>query len=91
MVYVIFCHIATVKDLVKHNYDYLIVNMDAEVVTRLMVTQQLLNEDIVKDAVSDNQTNYLISQQEQTLYSFSQMLKTNDSHKHIGAMLIKGK
>ena len=69
--------------------------MDAEVVTQLMVTQQLLNESIVKDAVSGYQKNSLILQQlelmnEQMLHSFGQLLLTNDGHKHIGTMLIDG-
>ena len=83
-------------DFVNHYFGYLSINMDADVVTRLMVTQQLLNEGTVKDAVSDYQKNYLILQQlgmmdEDTLYSFAQLLQTNDSHEHIGAMLIDGK
>ena len=69
--------------------------MDAKVhvVTQLMVTQQLLSEDIVKHAVSNFQKNSLILQQfammnEQTLFSFGQLLLTNEGQKHIGTMLI---
>ena len=71
--------------------------MDAEVVTQLMVTQQLLREDIVKDAFSNYQTNCLILHQLRkmdihTLVSFGELLQqTTDSHKHIGKMLIEGK
>ena len=70
--------------------------MDAEVVTQLMVTQQLLREDIVKHAFSNYQKNCLILHQLrkmdiQTLVSFSELLQTTDSHKHIGKMLTEGK
>ena len=92
----LFCHIATVKDFINHYYDYLSVNMDAEVVTQLMVSQQLLSEDIVMAASSDYQKNCLILQQVrqmnvQSLVSFSESLLTNDIQKHIGTMLIDGK
>ena len=92
----LFCHLATVKDFINHYYDYLSVNMDAEVVTQLMVSQQLLSEDIVMAASSDYQKNCLILQQVrqmnvQSLVSFSESLLTNDVQKHIGTMLIDGK
>ena len=89
-------NIAIVKGFINHYYDYLSVNMDAEVVTQLMVTQQLLREDIVKDAFSNYQKNCLILHQLRkmdihTLVSFCELLQTTDSHKHIGKMLIEGK
>ena len=92
----LFCHIATVKDFIDHYYDYLSVNMDAEVVTQLMVSQQLLSEDVVMAASSDYLRNCLILQQVrlmnvQSLLSFSDLLQANDSHKHIGTMLVDGK
>ena len=92
----LFCHIATVKDFINHYYDYLSVNMDAEVVTQLMVSQQLLSEDIIMAASSDYQKNCLILQQVrqmnvQSLVSFSESLLTNNVQKHIGTMLIDGK
>ena len=70
--------------------------MDAEAVTQLMVSQQLLSEDVVMAASSDYLKNCLILQQVrlmnvQSLLSFSEMLSTNDSHKHIGTMLVDGK
>ena len=91
----LFCYIATVKDFINHYYDYLSVNMDAEVVTQLMVSQQLLSEDIVMAASSDYQKNCLILQQVrqmnvQSLVSFSELLLTNDIQKHIGNILIQG-
>ena len=92
----LFRHIATAKDFINHYYDYLSVNMDAEVVTQLMVSQQLLSEDIVMAASSDYQKNCLILQQVrqmnvQSLVSFSESLLTNDVQNHIGTMLIDGK
>ena len=92
----LFCYTATVKDFINHYYDYLSVNMDAEVVTQLMVSQQLLSEDIVMAASSDYQKSCLILQQVrqmnvQSLVSFSKSLLTNDVQKHIGTMLIDGK
>ena len=92
----LFCHIATVKDFIDRYYDYLSVNMDAEVVTRLMVSQQLLSEDIVMAASSDHHKNTLILQQVrlmnvQSLVSFGELLLTNDSQKHIGTMFVDGK
>ena len=92
----LFCHIVTVKDFIDHYYDYLSVNMDAEVVTKLMVSQQLLSEDIVVAASSDYHKNCLILQQVrlmnvQSLVSFGELLLTNDSQKHIGTMFVDGK
>ena len=92
----LFCHIATVKGFIDHYYDYLSVNMDAEVVTQLMVSQQLLSEDVVMAASSDYLKNRLIIQQVrlmnvQSLLSFGKLLLTNDSQKHIGTMFVDGK
>ena len=84
------------KDFIDHYYDYLSVNMDAEVVTQLMVSKQLLSEDVVMAACSDYLKNCLILQQVrlmnvQSLLSFGELLKANDSHKRIGAMFVDGK
>ena len=84
------------KDFIDHYYDYLSVNMDAEVVTKLMVSQQLFSEDIVVAASSDYHKNCLILQQVrlmnvQSLVSFGELLLTNDSQKHIGTMFVNGK
>ena len=84
------------KDFISHYYDYLSVNMDAEVVTQLMVSQQLLSQDIVMAASSDYQQNCLILQRVglmnvQTLLSFGKLLLKSDSQEHIGTMLIDGK
>ena len=92
----LFCHTATVEDFINYYYDYLSVNMDAEVVTQLMVSQQLLNEDTFMAASSDYQKNCLILQQVtlmniQSLESFAELLLTSDSQNHIGKMLINGK
>ena len=70
--------------------------MDAEVVTKLMVSQQLLNENIVMAASSDYHKNCLILQQVrlmnvQSLVSFGKLLLTNDSQKYISSILIDGK
>ena len=88
--------VAIVRDFINHYYDYLSVNMDAEVVTQLMVSKQLLSEDVVKYSISSYQKNSLILQQvammsEQKLLSFAQLLLTSDSQNHIGTMLIDGK
>ena len=89
------CHIATVKDFINHYYDYLSVNMDAEVVTQLMVSRQLLSKETVMVASSDYQKSYLILEQltlmdVQSLVSFSELLLTNDSQDHIGKVLAYG-
>ena len=70
--------------------------MNAEVVTQLMVSQQLLSEDIVMAALSDYQKNCLILEQVtlmnvKSLESFAELLLTSDSQNHIGKMLINGK
>jgi len=70
--------------------------MDAELVAKMMVSQQLLSKDIVMAASSDYQKNCVILQQVrlmnvQTLVSFGELLLTNDSQKHIGTMLTDGK
>ena len=92
----LFCHIATVKDFISHYYDYLSVNMDAEIVTQLMVSQQLLSEDIAMAASSDYQKNCIILQQMtmmnvQSLVSIGELLLMIDSQKHIGTMISDGK
>ena len=84
------------KDFINHYYDYLSVNMDAEVVTQLMVSQQLLSEDIVMAASSDYQKNCLILEQVilmnvESLGSFAELLLTSDSQNHIGKILTNGK
>ena len=91
----LFCHIATVKDFIDHYYDYLSVNMDAEVVTKLMVSQQLLSEDIIKVSWSEYHKNCLTLQQVrlmnvQSLVSFGELLQANDSQKCIGTILMQG-
>ena len=70
--------------------------MDPEEVTRLMESQQLLNKNNLIAASSDYQKNCLILQQislmnVKEILSFSELLLTSDSQKHIGQMLIKGK
>ena len=92
----LFCHIATVKDFISHYYDYLSVNMDAEVVTQLMLSQQLLSEDIAMAALSDYQKNCIILQQMtmmnvQSLVSIGELLLMIDGQKHIGTILSDGK
>ena len=69
--------------------------MDAEVVTQLMLSQQLLNEEIVLAASSDHQKNCLIVEKVrvmslQTLQFFCELLLMEESQKHIGKMLING-
>ena len=88
-------YVATTEDFINHYYDYLSVNMDAEVVAELMVSQQLLSENIFVTASSDYQKKCIILQQiglmnVEKILSFSNLLLTNDSQKHIGQMLIKG-
>ena len=84
------------KDFINHYYDYLSVNMDAEVVTQLMVSKQLLSEDVVMAASSAYQKNYLILEQlilmdVQSLLSFTEMLLSSDSQNHTGKILSDGK
>ena len=88
-------YIATVKDIIDHYYDYLSVNMDAKVVTSLMISKQLLSEDMSKAAISDYQRNCLILQQVrqfnmQSLETFSDLLVNSESQKYIGRMLNDG-
>ena len=69
--------------------------MDAEVVTQLMVSKQLLSEETVMVASSDYQKNYLILEQltlmdVQSLVTFSELLLTKDSQDHIGKILAYG-
>ena len=77
----------TVKDFIDHYYDYLSVNMDAEVVAQLMISQQLLSEDIVITAQSRYHKNCLILQQlrlmnAETLILFGELLQGNSSQLH---------
>ena len=86
---------ATVKDFIDHYYDYLSVNMDAEVVMQLLISQKLLREDAVMAAQSGYHKSCLILQQVRlmevkALVTFCQLLRTNHSHKSIGEILING-
>jgi len=88
--------IATVKDFIDHYYDYLSVNMDAEVVMQLMISQHPLSEDVVMAAQSSYHKSCLILQQvrllnAKTLGSFCQSLKAIKSQSDIGEMLVNGK
>ena len=70
--------------------------MDTEVVTQLMVSKQLLSDDIVMAASSDYQKTCLILEQItlmnlQSLVSFTELLLACDGHYHIGKMLTDGK
>ena len=89
-------YIATAKDIIDHFYDCLSVNMDPEIFTSLMISKQLLNEDISKAVISDYQRNCLILQQVRlldmlSLETFSDLLVNSESQKHIGQMLNDGK
>ena len=91
----LFSYVATVKDLIDQYYDYLLFNMDGHIVTKLMISQQLLNERIVMNTSNDHQKSCLILQQMrlmdmQTLESFGKLLLTDNNQKHIGKMLIDG-
>ena len=70
--------------------------MDAEVVMQLMMSQQLLSEDVVMAAQSSYHKSCLILQQvrlmdPKTLLSFCELLKTSQSQSNIGEMLTNGK
>ena len=70
--------------------------MDAEVVIQLMVSQQLLSEDIVMAASSDYHKNCLIVEQVtlmnvDSLVSFAKLLLMSDNQSHIGKVLTDGK
>ena len=69
--------------------------MDAEVVTQLMVSQQLLSEDVFMAAQSSYHKNCLILQQlrlmdVQTLIAFGEMLQGSTTQSHIGNVLCTG-
>jgi len=69
--------------------------MDAEVVVQLMISQQLLSDDIVMTAQSLYNKNCLILEQVrlmnvQTLTLFCEVLKGNDSQGKIGETLFSG-
>ena len=86
---------ATVKDFIDHYYDYLSVKMDADLVAKLMISQQLLSEDIVMMAQSSYHRNFLILQQirlmdVETLTIFFGLLQGNFSQQHIGNTLANG-
>ena len=88
--------IYTVKDFIDHYYDCLSVNMDAEVVVQLMISQQLLSEDIVMTAQSSYHKNCLILEQARlmdvpTLVTFCETLKAASSQRSIGETLLQGK
>ena len=70
--------------------------MDAEVVVQLMISQQLLSEDVAMAAQSSYHKCCLILQQvrmmdTETLMSFCELLKSNKNQRHIGETLVNGK
>ena len=69
--------------------------MDGHIVTKLMVSQPLINEGAIMNASNDYQKTCLILQQlrlmdMQSLESFGEMLLTDNNQKHVGKMLIDG-
>ena len=70
--------------------------MDAEVVIELMISQQLLSEDVVMAAQSSYHKSCLTLQHvrvmdTKTLMLFCELVKENESQKRLGEMLINGK
>jgi len=70
--------------------------MDAEEVMQLMISQQLLSEDVVMAAQSSYHKSCLILQQVQvmdanTLLLFCESLKTSENQKSIAETLVNGK
>ena len=87
---------AGVKHFIDHYCDYLSVNMDAEVVMQLMISQQLFSGDVAMAAHSSYHKSFLILQQirlmdAKTLVSFCELLMENESQARIGKTLINGK
>ena len=83
------------KGFIAHYHGYLSVNMDAEVVAQLMISQQLLSEDITMTAQSNYHKNSLILQQirlmdVETLALFFGLLQRNFSQQNIGNALTNG-
>ena len=65
-------------------------------VVQLMISQQLLSEDVVMTAQSSYHKCCLILQQvrmmdTETLMSFCELLKSNKNQRHIGETLVNGK
>jgi len=88
--------LVTVKEFINHYYDYLSVNMDAEVVAQLMISKQLLSKDVIMTAQSLYNKNCLILERVQytdvpTLVSFCETLKANNNQRKIGETLLNGK
>ena len=70
--------------------------MDADVIVQLMISQQLLSEDIVMTAPSLYNKNRLILEQvrlmnTQTMMSFCELLKGDQSQREIGETMFSGK
>ena len=85
----------TVKDFIDHYYNYLSVSMNPDVVVQLMISQQLLSEDVVITAQSCYHKNCLILEQVQLmdtkrLVSFCELLKGDQRVRKTGEMLLSG-
>ena len=85
-----------VEQLIDLHYNYLSVNMDPEVVVQLMISQQLLSEDVVLTAQSCYHKNCLILEKvglmdTKKFVLFCELLKQDDSGRKIGEMLLTGK
>ena len=90
------CLLSTaVKDFIDHYYNYLSIKMDPEIVVQLMISQQLLSEDVVMTTQSCYHKNCLILEQvrlmdTKSLLSFCELLKDYQSERKTGEMLLSG-
>jgi len=93
-----FCHnfnfhcAATVKELIDNYNDYLLVNMDADVIEQFMVTEHLISKGAVLTASSDYLRNCLLLERMrrmniQQLQEFIKLLLTTDSQKRLGELV----
>ena len=89
----------TSKDLIDHYSDYLITEMDSDLVVQHMLSHQILNDQevhTVMSAASDYQKNCLVLEkirlmETQSLVSFCEILQMFDFQKHIASVLLNGK
>ena len=92
-----FCFAATVTEFIDQFYDYLSVNMNGDLVLKMMVSQQQIawKDDVMTAAQSCYHKNCLILEKArvmdiQALLSFCKMLQENESQNSIGNLLTKG-
>ena len=92
-------YVDTTKDIVDHFFNYLSLEMDADLIAQQLNSLKLLNQDefhVVMTGMSNYQKNCLVLEKIRnmdmdSLTAFCKLLESIPHHKHMGTMLLNGK